>query len=178
MSKFINASQLAKELNVNHTRISRAVKDGILDGTYTKKKKRYSFDKEKAIQAWKDNINPSSQMGGQVNKALHEVAQGNKTETAEALQAPGIPKMAQSKAVREAFEAKIAQLKYKEMAGKLISSDEVKTEAYKTAKRVRETIMNIPNRTAVELASMKDPHQIEMYLLEQLSDALKSLKGN
>ena len=178
MNKFINASQLAKELNVNHTRISRAVKDGILDGTFTKKKKRYSFDKEKAIQAWKDNINPSSQMGGQVNKALHEAAQGKDPNLAEELQAKGIPSMIRSKTVREAFEAQMAKLKYQEMAGKLISADAVKAEAYKIAKRVRETIMNIPNRTAIELASMKDPHQIEMYLLEQLADALKSLKGN
>lgn len=55
------------------------------------------------------------------------------------------PSLAQSKAVREAYMARLAKLEYEERVGKLISADEVKARWYKHVTAAKTRIMGIPS---------------------------------
>ena len=54
------------------------------------------------------------------------------------------PTLAQSKALREAYLARIAKLEYEERTGKLVNADEVKTRWYKHITAAKTRILGIP----------------------------------
>lgn len=86
-----------------------------------------------------------------------------------------IPAFNRSRAKKEAFNAKTAQLEYEKLAGELVEATEVKKAAYKTARIVREQIMNIPDRISSELASITDPQRVHVLLSNELRKALDTL---
>lgn len=80
-----------------------------------------------------------------------------------------------SKAAREFFNAKIARLNYEERAGTLVDAAQVKAESFKIGRRVRDSMLGLPERVAAELANMTEPREIAVYLKEQIAGALKDL---
>jgi hypothetical protein len=54
------------------------------------------------------------------------------------------PSLAQSKAVREAYMARLARLDFEERSGKLVSADEVKVRWFKRIKAAQTRILGIP----------------------------------
>ena len=54
------------------------------------------------------------------------------------------PSLAQSKAVREAYMARLARLEFEERSGKLVSADEVKVRWFKRIKAAQTRILGIP----------------------------------
>lgn len=88
---------------------------------------------------------------------------------------PG-PSYAQSRAIREAYAARMAKLEFEEKSGRLIGVDKVKVEAFKVARTVRDAILNIPDRISNELASFAgDPGRVHQRLTEELVLALEEL---
>lgn len=84
---------------------------------------------------------------------------------------------AQSRAIKEAYLARLAKLDYEEKSGKLISADGVKNDAFKMARIVRDSILNIPDRISAELASEAEPFKIHKLLSDELRKALETLAG-
>lgn len=89
--------------------------------------------------------------------------------------APAGPSYNRSRAIREAFNAKIAQIEYEEKIKKLISAEKVRVSAFKSARIVRDAIMNIPNRISADLASETDPQKVRIMLTDALNEALQEL---
>jgi hypothetical protein len=54
------------------------------------------------------------------------------------------PSLAQSKAVREAYMARLARLEFEERSGKLVSADDVKVRWFKRIKAAQTRILGIP----------------------------------
>ncbi len=73
------------------------------------------------------------------------------------------------------YQAALSQLEYEEKAGKLIEVEKVKSDAFSTARLVRDSVMNVPERIASLLAAESDPHKCFMMLKEELNVALRSL---
>lgn len=90
----------------------------------------------------------------------------------------GGPSYAQSRAVRELFAARLAKLEFEERSGKLVDVDTLKVEAFKVHRRVRDAILNIPDRCAPRLATMTDPAEVHAYLLGEISQALRMLSAD
>ena len=91
--------------------------------------------------------------------------------------ASGVPSYAQSQAIQKAYQARLAKLDFEERLGKLISVDQVKADAYRTARQVRDAIMNIPDRVSMELAHETDASRIHEKLAGELRTALEQLAG-
>lgn len=89
----------------------------------------------------------------------------------------GIPGYMVSKAKREHYQAALAELAYEEKAGRLVSAEDVKREAFAVARTVREAILNIPERIAAELAGESDVDRVYQMLVRELTQALASLAG-
>lgn len=93
-------------------------------------------------------------------------------------QPPMGPSYAQSRAIREAYQAKLAKLEFEERTGKLVDVDTLRIEAFKVHRRVRDSILNIPDRCAPQLATMEDASAIHAYLVEEISRALRQLAAD
>lgn len=87
----------------------------------------------------------------------------------------GIPPLADSKAIKEAFLARIAKLQYEIQSKSLIPVEEVRKSAFNTARIVRDSLLNLPDRIAHELAAETDPHKIHFRITEEIIQALEEL---
>lgn len=77
---------------------------------------------------------------------------------------------------KELADAELAELKVEKEKGKLLDAEEVRRDAFKTARIVRDQMLNIPDRLAVELASETDNFKIHKILSDEIRRALESLE--
>lgn len=85
------------------------------------------------------------------------------------------PSYAQSRAVREAYQARLAKLEFEERSGKLIDASEVKVRAFKMARSARDALMTLPDRLAPILASSTDVQEVHKLLLEDIERTCKRI---
>lgn len=163
----LSTIEFAERVGVTKQRILDAIESGVLSSSVSKKKHgstvRYRINEEAGLKEWADNIDPSKQRDQTKQAATKE------------LSGEGNSNYKKAAAARMFFNAKLAELEYSERAGKLISADKVKAEAFKISRRVRDSLLGVPERVAAEVAAMKDPRTIAIYLKEQIAAALKDL---
>jgi hypothetical protein len=75
---------------------------------------------------------------------------------------------AKSRAVREYFDAKMAELAYKEKLGSLISAAEVKIATFNEFRAIRDRGMSLPDRLAAMLAAETVEGNVYKILLDEL----------
>ena len=88
------------------------------------------------------------------------------------------PAYAQSRAIREAYMARLAKLDFEERSGRLIEVDKVKAAAFKVARTVRDGLLNMPDRVAHELAHEADPSAVHQRLSAEIRSILEALADN
>lgn len=87
------------------------------------------------------------------------------------------PTYAQSRAIREAYQARLAKLEYEEKSGRLVPADQVKADAFKAARSLRDALLNISGRIAHQLAHEKDPARISARIDDEIRDVLRDVAG-
>lgn len=88
------------------------------------------------------------------------------------------PSLAQSRAVREAFQARLSKLEYERAVGKVVDADRVKADAFKVARQVRDSLLNIPDRVAAELAAETNAARVHARLSAELRQVLAGLAAS
>ena len=163
----LSTAEFAEKVGVSRQRILTGINSGILATSVTKtkvgKKIEYTIDEESGLKEWATNIDPSKQRDP------------DKAATTKDMAKDGSGNFQKARAAREFYNAKIAELEFHERAGKLVSADRVKAESFKIGRRVRDSLMSVPERVAAELAAMTEPRTISIYLKEQIAAALKDL---
>ena len=145
----------AQHRGVSHTAVAKAIKAGRIpqepDG---------SVDPAKADAAWDRNT----------------IARGD-ADSGDARS--GVPNLQTSRAIREAYAARLAKLDFEERTGKLISADQVKVETFNLARRLRDRIQQLPRRVApqIDAAVVKQPdvREVEALLDAEIHEALSEL---
>jgi hypothetical protein len=147
----------AKHRGVSHTAVEKAVKQGrirTVDG---------KIDVEQADRDWNRNSSP-------VNKPK---AAPRAAAAPEPLVAG--PSFAQSRAVREAYEARLAKLTWEERIKKLINADEVRVSAYNFSRMIRDRLFNVPDRVVgavlAEIRAALTTAGVDLALIEGLNMA-------
>lgn len=82
---------------------------------------------------------------------------------------------ATARAAREHYLARLAKLEFEEKSGKLIDAEKVKRDAFEIARRVRDHILNIPDRISAELVGINDQPTMHAVLTRELNTALREL---
>lgn len=90
-------------------------------------------------------------------------------------QGTGGPSLAVSKQVKAAYDAKMAELEYKERNGEMGRIEDMKREAFGLAKQIREGVLGIVPRVSADLAAISDQFEVERRLEGELLVALRSL---
>ena len=150
-----------------------AVKKALRDKRISKNE-HGKIDPESADQQWDQNTNPAQVRDPAVlsQKATQRL---QKRSVAPPSDGTGVPSYSQSRAVKEAYQARIARLQYEEMTGQLVSLNEVKIEAFKRARMARDQILTVPDRVASILAAEEDPDTVQEILDVELRKALEVL---
>lgn len=90
---------------------------------------------------------------------------------------PGGPSLAQAKRAIAVYQAELARLSVMREKGELVLAEEVKGEAARLARQVRDLLLIIPSRNAARVAAMGDPEEVRSLLQGEIEGALRGLAG-
>jgi hypothetical protein len=90
-------------------------------------------------------------------------------------QAAAIPSFAQSRAIREAYAARLTRLEYDQRSARLVDKAELKMRLAKLHMGVRDALRTIPDRVAPIVAAETDQAKIHAMLLKEIGQALEGL---
>lgn len=160
-------------VGVSHTAIQKAISTGRIPKAalrFDAQKRAKIYDVELAKKSLIENTDPSR--GGQKKVPTPTPEEDVEFEEASKKQADTYNK---SRAVKEIYAARKAKLEYEVMAGQMVESYKVKVEAFNLARRVRDSILNIPSRMAAQLAAETDPHKVHVILEAELVRSLEEM---
>ena len=171
----------AQHRGVSHTAVAKAIKAGRISIESDGK-----IDPVKADAQWARNTLPSQNLNTGAAKPAAKVATppvSTPVATVSSRELPppletgriSAPDYQTSRAIREAYAARLAKLEYEERTAKLISSDEVEMRTFNLARRLRDRMQTIPRRLAAALAAEQDPRVIEQRLEDEIRQALEEL---
>lgn len=83
--------------------------------------------------------------------------------------------IAESRALKEAYVARMAKLEYEERSGALIDADEVRRTAFKATRTARNALMSMPDRLAPVLAGVKDEFECHRLMSAEIKTICDSL---
>lgn len=92
-------------------------------------------------------------------------------------QAAAIPSFAQSRAIREAYAARLTRLEYDQRSARLVDKNELKMRLVKWHMGVRDALRTIPDRVAPIVAAEIDQAKIHAMLLKEIGQALDGLNN-
>lgn len=167
--------QYAKHRGVSPEAVSKAVESGRIS-TINQDGKRL-IDPERADAEWAANTQSMKRhVPTKAEKAERKTAPSESQDDPALSKVLQGPSYAQSRAIREAYAARLAKIEYEERTQKLVAVDSVKVEAFKVGRTIRDAILNIPDRISNELAGYgDDPAKIHERLTQELILALEEL---
>ena len=164
----MNVSAYARHRGVSHVAVLKAIKAGRIakeaDGT---------IDPLKADAAWGGNTSPAQQ-----RKPTKESTGKIERPIDPPSNTAGItsgPSYAQSRAIKEAYNARLAKLEYEEKSGALVRTDSVKVSWFNVLRVLRDRALNLPDRLAPLLASETDPKLVRELLDTELRQILNDV---
>jgi len=164
----------------SHVAVLNAINDGRLSAPAVQRQGRsWIIDPALADAQWASRTDPSERgaMGGGTDRPIGTTPPAVPTADQPPAAAKGGPSLAISKQVKAAYEAKLTELEYKERSGEMGNLQDVKRQAAKLARQVRDLLLIIPSRNAARLAAMSDPEDVRSLLEEEIEGALKGLKN-
>jgi len=153
-----DTKELAQELGITQARISQMKTQGRFEGCFMVVRNKIQWDKEAAVQAYKEG-NPLASVSPTRRKS-------DELE---------IPSFNESRAKSEHFRAELARLDLEAKEEQLVEVARVEREAFSAARAVRDALGNIPDRVSNQLAAESDPVVIHQTLTEEIRRALETL---
>ena len=175
----------AQHRGVSHTAVAKAIKAGRISVEPDGK-----IDPAKADAQWARNTLPSQNLNTGAPKPATKVATppvstpvatGSSRELQPPLETGRIsaPDYQTSRAIREAYAARLAKLEFEERTGKLLNADEVKVKHFNLARLLRDRIQQIPRKLAPQIVAavvaQPDQRVVEDLLMEAIREALEEL---
>ena len=159
----VSIREYARHRGCSHEAVRRAIQAGRLKRSVTKVGRVTDIDVELADQEWTNNTDDTKQNNmGSKGPAIERV-----------------PSLTQARAVREMYAARLAQLEYEEKSGALCRVEDVKLQTFKTARLLRDALLNIPVRIVNEIAGIvgdlepDKKHEILLVLTREVQLALE-----
>lgn len=170
----ISASAYARRRGCALQTVIDAINQGRLVSSFERLMNgRYSIDPDLADKEWAANTNCGTGGAAHLKRlARADVAQG----------ATGYNDQhrtyAEARTQHECFKARLAQLELEQREGRLVKAEAVKREAFRVARLVRDSMLNIPDRVAGELAAETNKFKVHQRLVSEIRRALENLDWN
>lgn len=157
--ELITQTEFAREIGVSKQYVCYLVKQGIVE------LKNGLVDREQANEALMTIQDPSQPL----RRKNGENGDGRKNTSNLSTM------LLKTRIKNEVERGKLLEAKAKAEIGELVSIEEVKTEAFNTARVVRNNLLNVPDRVSELLASITDAKKIHELLTKEIKTALESL---
>ena len=162
----------------SHVAVLNAIKDQRLTPPAVERSGRsWIINAELADEQWATRTDPSyyaATGSGSSDRLVSDVEPATRTDAAPTTTRGG-PSLAVSKQVKAAYEAKLMEIEYKERSGEMGSLQDVRTEASRLARQLRDLLLIVPSRNAAKVAVMSDPEEIRALLQAEIESALRGL---
>jgi hypothetical protein len=167
----------------SHVAVINAIKDQRLTSpAVVRDGHRWVIDPAMADEQWATRTDPS-EYGGQAGGGSRPIGIEASVQQRPATSLPpppaaaakGGPSLAVSKQVKAAYEAKLTELEYKERSGEMGNLQDVRKEAARLARQVRDLLLIVPSRNAAKVAAMSDPEDVRALLQQEIELALKGM---
>lgn len=150
----------------SHVAVLKAIESGRLTEPAVRKVDgRWHIDATLADQQWAGNTDPR----GALPPPPAPI------DTRQPHPAGGGPSLAEAKRARAVWQAERERIELQQLKGELVSTAEVKAEAFNIARVVRDNMLAIPDRVIPTLASMSDLRAMHQYLTEEIRTAIRSI---
>ncbi|MBF0140112.1 MAG: hypothetical protein HQL74_07515 [Magnetococcales bacterium] len=182
--------EYARHRGTSHTAVQRAIKAGRI-----KVGKDGRIDSVKADRDWEANTLQSQTPGKRINDppipepqrniGPHVIPMPDNNQPRRQAQSgsaeqdqKGIPNYQTSRAIREAYNAKIARIDFEQRMGKLVDRADVINAAFENARKIRDRINAVPSRLGASIAALAPGTNIgavERLLAQEFSKILDEL---
>ena len=150
----------------SHVAVLKAIESGRLTEPAVRKVDgRWHIDATLADQQWAGNTDPRGALPPPPSPI----------DTRQPHPAGGGPSLAEAKRARAVWQAERERIELRQLKGELVSTAEVKAEAFNVARVVRDNMLAIPDRVIPTLASMSDLRAMHQYLTEEIRTAIRSI---
>jgi hypothetical protein len=153
----------ARHRGVTEAAVRKAIKQGRVS-----KGKNGKINPKTADKEWGQNTDPA-----QIKAAFAEEKPDYSQNSIP--NATNGPSYQQSRAIKEAYGAKLLRLQFEKESKKLISIDDVKVSAFNAARMTRDRILNIPDRVIPQLVGKTNIFEMKEILKAELIKALEEL---
>ena len=171
----------AQHRGVSHTAVAKAIKAGRISVESDGK-----IDPAKADAQWARNTLPSQNLNTNAGNPPANLATppvstpvSNREVSTPLETRVNAPDYQTSRAIREAYAARLAKLEFEERTGKLINADEVKVKHFNLARLLRDRIQQIPRKVAPQIVAavvaQPDQRVVEDLLMDAIREALEEL---
>ncbi len=162
----LSGREYAKHRGVSEAAVRKAINNGRIS-----KNKNGKIDPQKADSEWNKNTDPA-----QV-KITTPTEKPDYSQNSASNNLSG-PSYQQSRAIKEAYSAKLLRLQFEKESKKLIAVDDVKVAAFNVARMTRDRILNIPDRVIPQLVGKTNIFEMKEILKTELVKALEELSKN
>jgi len=156
--------------------VTHATKSRIAAAVIEKDGKRW-LDRDLALELWNKNTVANAQSKVSRPDPIEDPPKDadELKRRVQGLPDDAIPDLNESRARREHYQAELAKLQVTQQRGELVAADEVKKEAFKVGRSVREALANLADRLSHQLAGETDPSVIHGVLTQEHRAALVEL---
>jgi hypothetical protein len=151
----------------SHVAVLKAIESGRLTEPAVRKVgARWQIDAPLADAQWAGNTNNMPDSGTELPEPPN---------TRQPHPEGGGPSLAQAKRAKAVYEAELTRLQLMREKKELLLVEEVKREAARLARQVRDLLLIIPARNAAKLCTMQDQEEIRLLLQVEIESALRGL---
>ena len=156
--------------------VTHASKVRIAEAVVIKDGKKW-LDRDLALELWNKNTVANAQSKVSRPDPVEEPPKdaAELKRRVQGLPDDAIPDLNESRARREHYQAELAKLQVTQQRGELVAADQVKAEAFKMGRSVREALANLADRLSHQLAGETDPTVIHQVLTQEHRAALVEL---
>lgn len=173
-TKNVTKTAYAAMRGVSRQAVHKAIREGKLKGAVDEQGRIIIAV---ADRLWAANTDPSIGHHGQLKqRAVRSSDEMVERAIQVGVDPNAVPTLLESKTLEAAYRAKLAQIEYEEKTGELVSVEQVKKEAFRLARIVRDGMFGIADRIAAEVAGISDPFVIHKKLTDEIRSALAEVK--
>ena len=174
-----------------HQAVSKAIRDGRLSQSFTKKGRRYLIDPERADEEWASSTDPMQVRDADViGKARRQAAAdaGEEQGLFGPLPAENAPEVTgpteglepgrtvqQSRAYESHYSAELRRMQYEREAGRLCEVEQVDKAVFRVFREARNKMLELPDRIAAQMAAEPDEGACRELMRAEVQTVLEDL---
>jgi hypothetical protein len=175
----VTFKEFAKIKGVTLEAVRRAIETKRLVNclVYNPRYKKPKIDPAVAMQEWEKNTDHSRRFRGNDIRTVTRAAPYIKPDVNRPDEAPqaGGPTLNESRAITEAYRARMAKIEYEEKIGSLVEAAKVKEKAFQLGRVLRDSLIGIPDRISGELAGLSDSYRIHEIITAEIRNAIEGV---